>query len=334
MNVLVTGASGFIGSFLVEEAVRRGMTAWAGIRATSSRAYLRDEHIHFVTLNLEKKDLLREQLREHRDRYGKWDYIIHCAGVTKCRNKADFDRINFDSTRSFAELLTELDMVPRQFIYISSLSVYGPVHEKDYRPITENDEPKPDTAYGLSKLKSERYIKSLADFPYVIFRPTGVYGPRERDYFMMAQSVKRHVDVAVGFRRQVITFIYVKDLVQAVYRAIDKGVVRREYFVNDGFNYDSRAFSDLLQKELGVKTVVHITFPLFVLKTVSVIAEFVSACLGKSSTLNRDKYKIMKQRNWQCDIAPLVDELGFKPEYDLARGVKESIAWYKKEKWL
>ena len=56
MNVLVTGASGFIGSFLVEEAVRRGMTAWAGVRATSSRAYLRDEHIHFATLNLDKKD--------------------------------------------------------------------------------------------------------------------------------------------------------------------------------------------------------------------------------------------------------------------------------------
>ena len=89
MNVLVTGASGFIGSFLVEEAVRRGMTAWAGVRATSSRAYLRDEHIYFATLNLDKKDLLREQLREHRDRYGKWDYIIHCAGVTKCRNKAE-----------------------------------------------------------------------------------------------------------------------------------------------------------------------------------------------------------------------------------------------------
>ena len=279
-------------------------------------------------------DHLEAQLKQYKEINGRWDCIIHCAGVTKCLDKSDFEKGNYWATRCFIETLIRQDMLPRQFIYISSLSVYGPVHEKDYRPITENDEPKPDTAYGLSKLKSERYIKSLADFPYVIFRPTGVYGPRERDYFMMAQSVKRHVDVAVGFRRQVITFIYVKDLVQAVYRAIDKGVVRREYFVSDGFNYDSRAFSDLLQKELGVRTVVHITFPLFVLKTVSVIAEFVSACLGKSSTLNRDKYKIMKQRNWQCDIAPLVDELGFKPEYDLARGVKESIAWYKKEKWL
>ncbi len=334
MNVLVTGASGFIGSFLVEEAIRRGMTVWAGIRATSSRAYLRDEHILFVTLDLDKRGLLREQLREHCDRYGKWDYIIHCAGVTKCRNKNDFDRVNFDSTRSFIEFLTELNMVPRLFIYISSLSVYGPVHEKNYQLITENDEPKPDTAYGLSKLKSERYIKSLTDFPYVIFRPAGVYGPRERDYFMMARLVKRHLNVSVGFKRQVITFVYVKDLVQAVFRAIDKSVVRRGYFVSDGNAYNSRAFSDLLQKELGVKTVYHITFPLFVLKTVSVIAGFVSACIGKSSTLNRDKYKIMKQRNWQCDIAPLVNELGFKPEYDLARGVKESIAWYKKEKWL
>lgn len=61
----------------------------------------------------------------------------------------------------------------------------------------------------------------MKDFPYVIFRPTGVYGPRERDYFLMAESIARHLDFAAGFRRQDITFVYVKDLVQAVYLAIE-----------------------------------------------------------------------------------------------------------------
>ena len=64
------------------------------------------------------------------------------------------------------------------------------------------------------------------------------------------------------------------------------------------------------------------------------LAEKVAAQLGKSSTLNGDKYKIMKQRNWQCDISPLVNELGYRPDYNLERGVKEIVAWYKNEKWL
>ena len=187
----------------------------------------------------------------------------------------------------------------------------------------------------MSKLKAERFLlASPKDFPYVIFRPTGVYGPRERDYFLMAKSIDRHVDVAVGFRRQDLTFIFVKDLVQAVFGAIDRGGTRRAYFVSDGQVYASRAFSDYIQRELGRRGVVHLTLPLGVVRCVSAIAETVAGWMGRSSTLNRDKYNIMKQRNWQCDIRPLVDELGFCPEYDLERGVKESIAWYKKEGWL
>ena len=42
----------------------------------------------------------------------------------------------------------------------------------------------------------------------------------------------------------------------------------------------------------------------------------------------------MKQRNWQCDITPAREELGYTPQYDLERGVKETIAWYKREEWL
>jgi nucleoside-diphosphate-sugar epimerase len=64
------------------------------------------------------------------------------------------------------------------------------------------------------------------------------------------------------------------------------------------------------------------------------VAERMARLAGKSSTLNGDKYKIMKQRNWRCDITPAERELGYKPEYNLERGVKETIDWYKKEGWL
>ena len=335
MKILVTGASGFIGSFMAEEALRRGMDTWAGVRRSSSRAYLADERIRFAELDLEHPERLALQLERHKREHGGWDYVVHCAGATKCRRKEDFDRINHEATRHRVRRRTELAMGPRQFICISSLSVYGPGHEADYAPIGESDTPRPDTAYGRSKLLAERCLTDNAapSFPYVIFRPTGVYGPRERDYYLMAKCVARGLDVAVGSRRQDLTFVYVKDLVQAVFRAIDRGVTRRAYFVSDGNTYSARTFGSLLARELG-RRVVHVTLPLAVVRVVSVLAETLAGWAGRSSTLNRDKYNIMKQRNWRCDIRPLRDELGYVPGYDLERGVKETVAWYKQEGWL
>lgn len=333
-KVLVTGASGFIGSFLVEGALERDMNVWAGVRSTSSRKYLKDERIGFAELDFACPDKLKEQLARHKAEHGGWDYIIHCAGVTKCLHKEDFDRGNYEATRHLVEALQALGMTPKLFVYISSLSIFGPTREQDYMPICEQDTPRPNTAYGVSKLKSERYLRSLPGFPVVIFRPTGVYGPRERDYFLLAKSIRKHIDFAAGFRRQDITFVYIKDLVQAVYLSIEQEKCDRSYFVSDGQVYSSRAFSDLIQKELGNPWVLRIKCPLFILKVVSLLAEFSARCLGKTSTLNGDKYKIMKQRNWQCDISPLVDELGYHPRYPLDKGVKEIIAWYKKEGWL
>ena len=333
-NILVTGASGFIGSFLVEGALERGMQVWAGVRKSSSRKYLQDDRIQFAELDFGNKDKLKEQLSAHKQEHNGWDAVIHCAGVTKCKNREDFDKGNYQATVNLVEALKELDMVPQHFIYISSLSIFGPIHEDTYQPISEADEAQPNTAYGVSKLKSEKYLQALEGFPYVIYRPTGVYGPRERDYFLMAKSIKQHIDFAPGFKRQDLTFIYVKDLVQAVYLSIEKNVTRRAYFVSDGQVYSARSFSDLIQKELGNPWVIHIKCPLIVLKVVSLLAETVAGWFGKVSTLNGDKYNIMKQRNWQCDITPLIKELGYQPEYLLDRGVKEIIAWYKKEKWL
>ena len=334
MKILVTGASGFIGSFLVEGGLERGMQVWAGVRQSSSRKYLQDERIRFAELDFTDSDHLEEQLKRHKKEHDGWDCIIHCAGVTKCLHQADFEIGNYWATRHFVEVLIRLDMVPRQFVYLSSLSVYGPIHERDYLPIGECDTPQPNTAYGVSKLHTEAYIRSLENLPWVIFRPTGVYGPRERDYFLMIKSISRHFDIAAGFKRQDLTFVYVADLVQAVYSALAKGVVCRSYFVSDGQVYSSRTFSDLVRKELGNPWVIRFICPLALLRVISFVAENVSRLSGKTSTLNGDKYKIMKQRNWRCDITPLVEELDYRPRYSLEKGVKEIIAWYKKEGWL
>lgn len=330
-KILITGASGFIGSFIVEEALKRGYETWAAVRKTSSRDYLQDKRIHFIELNLGSEDELREQLRGF-----EFDYIVHAAGATKCLHKEDFYRTNTEGTINLLREVRNLQMPVKKFVFISSLSVFGAIKESEpYEDICDTDTPQPNTEYGKSKLAAEEQIKEVAgSIPYVFLRPTGVYGPREKDYFLMAKSIKGHTDFAVGYRRQDITFVFVKDLVQAVFLAIDKAESGKAYFLSDGNVYSSSEFSDLIREELGKPWWIRVTAPIAVLKIVTLLGDLWGRLTGKISALNNDKYYILRQRNWRCDIEPARKELGYAPEYDLKRGVKETIAWYKEHKWL
>ena len=342
-SVLITGASGFVGSFIVQCALEQGFEVWAAVRKGSSRDYLKDPRIHFFYLDLSSDDRLEESLEEHRQYYGAWDYVIHAAGATKCRTKSDFYRTNTDGTLRLARLLVKTSCLAGRFVFISSLSIMGAIREKgarrqdspwQYQPILDTDAPVPNTVYGKSKWKAEQGLRDIEGLDYVVLRPTGVYGPRDKDYFLMAKSIAGHVDFAVGYRRQEITFIYVQDLAEAAISALTKGEKGKAYFLTDGEVYTSRTFSDLLQQEMGVHRVLHITAPVWVLYLVSVVAETFAAWRKKSSTLNTDKYRIMKQRNWQCDISAAQRDLGFAPKFNLKRGVRAAVAWYKQEQWI
>ena len=180
MKILITGAGGFIGGFIVEEALSRGYETWAGVRKTTSREHLSDPAIRFIDFNYGNKKILTDQLLSHKGEYGAWDYIVYNLGVTKCKNPDDFDRINYGFVKNFTEALVETEMVPKQFIMTSSLGAWGVGDEKNFTPIRPTDTPHPNTRYGKSKLKAERHLESLEGFPYVVMRPTGVYGPYER----------------------------------------------------------------------------------------------------------------------------------------------------------
>ena len=328
-KVLVTGASGFIGSFIVEEALRRGFEVWAAVRRSSSRQFLQDERIHFIELDLGSEERLKEQLKGC-----PFDYVVHAAGVTKSLRKEDFRRINTEGTKHLVRAITALQMPLKRLVYISSLSIMGAIREEQpYTEIREDDRPLPNTAYGQSKLEAEQWLETQP-LPYVILRPTGVYGPRERDYFMMAKSIKAHTDFAVGFKQQDITFVYVTDVVQAVFLAMEKGQTGRKYFLSDGEVYQSSTFSDLIRRELGNPWWIRITAPLWLLRIITFCGEYIGHLTGKVTALNNDKYNIMKQRNWRCDIEPARRELGYEPRVKLEEGVQRSIQWYKENKWL
>lgn len=333
-KILITGASGFIGSAIVSKALELGYETWAGIRASSNRDRLQDKRINFIDLNYADTNTLTNELVSFASKNGKFDAIVHVAGITQAIRKKDFDKINFLYTKNFVDALVHADMVPKTFVFMSSLGAIGVGDEINYEPMQWDKTPNPNTAYGESKLLAENYMKSTPNFPYVILRPTGVYGPNDKDYLILMKAVKKGVNVGAGFKKQLLSFIYVNDLVDIVFLSIDKGIARKEYFVSDGCSYTDDEFNKIVQRALNRKRVLRLKIPLFLVKAASHVSEKIGELLNKSVTFNTDKYKIMKQRNWTCDIGPLQKELNFTPQIYLEEGVEKTIAWYKEKRWL
>ena len=333
-SILITGAGGFIGGFLVEEALHRGYETWAAVRSTTSREFLQDERIHFIELDYSDQTNLENTLSQHLTEHGKWDYVVHNLGVTKSTNYLDFEQVNYGYLKALIDALKATEMTPDVFLLMSSLSVMGPGDETNYQPFKSTDVPLPNTYYGVSKLKAETYLSSVEGFLYTIFRCTGVYGPRERDYYLMIKSIKRGFDFSLGFDKQMLTFIYVNDLVKAVMDALEQGPLRKAYFISENKAYTQQEFRKIVCEELGKKHVIPVTCPLWVVKRVCAIAEWLGKVTLKASTLNRDKFKILKQRNWQCDTSEARNDFNFNPKYALRDGIREAIAWYREAGWL
>jgi nucleoside-diphosphate-sugar epimerase len=333
-RILITGASGFIGGFLVAEALRRGYDVWAGVRSGSSRAHLQNKHIRFIDLPYDDAGALTKQLCEIVATTGRWHYVIHNAGITKSLHSSDFYRINAVYTHRLIESLAEAACKPDKFLLMSSLSACSPTNESSFRPIRLDDEQRPDSVYGKSKLQAEQFVKAQTYFPYVILRPTGVYGPEDKDYLLEIQNIKRGFDFKVGMKPQRITFIYVKDLAASALLALEnESAYNRSYFVADGEVYTDEAFAAMIKKLIGRRFVLRLRIPYWICYVACVCSEMVGRIIGQPMTLNTDKYKILKQRNWICETEPTYRALNFIPKYNLKEGLEETIR-YNREKGL
>lgn len=330
-SILIIGAGGFIGGFIAKAALLRGLRTWVAVRESTSRRYLDDPRLNFVVLDYEDSAMMKEALTAAAPEGG-WDYMIWNLGATKCANFADFNRINYVYLRDFVRVLGDCALYPERFLFMSSLSALGPTDEKNYTPITSSAIPSPNTRYGLSKIKAEIFLETVPDLPWIIFRPTGVYGPHEQDYLMMVKSIDAHWDFGVGYRRQMLTFIYVEDLVNAMFDALDAGVVHRKYIISEPAAYSQAEFRRMVAAALGRRFVIPVRLPLWMAYIASVVAEKWGIARMKPSTLNRDKFKIMRQRNWNCDVSDAVRDFGFHADYPLSRGIGETVRAYKAEK--
>lgn len=327
-RLLVVGAGGFIGGFICREGLARGMKVTAAVRESTSRRYLGDARLEFLVLDYDAPSQMEKAICEA----PAWDYVIYNLGATKAATFPEFNLVNFEYLRRFVEILKKTDHVPAGFLFMSSLSAIGPGDEKNYTPLSASTPPNPNTRYGLSKIKAEQYLEFQSGIPYIIFRPTGVYGPHEKDYLMMIKSIDSHFDFGVGYRPQMLTFIYVDDLVSAMFDALASGITGKKYIISEERSYTQKEFRKIVADELGVKWVIPVKLPMWAVWCASFVAEKIGHFRARPSTLNRDKFKIMRQRNWNADVSDARRDFGFTTRFPLREGIRQTVRAYRGEK--
>ncbi|MGV3529062.1 MAG: NAD-dependent epimerase/dehydratase family protein [Flavisolibacter sp.] len=332
-RILITGATGFIGSFLVEEALSRGFEVIAGIRASSSKKYLEQLDIDYAVLDLSDPEKLKQQLQDLQQSLP-FSYVIHNAGITQESRTDSFIRSNYHYTRHLAQAAGHAAGDLKKFVLVSSLAAYGPGALQPMIPIRCSDEKRPMTDYGRSKMLAEQYVSAQDKFPYLVVNPTAVYGPRDRGFLPFFKMITRGLEGYVGKAGQQTSMIYVKDLARAIVSLAGSEAENRSFFVSDGEAYAKEFLGETARKILQKKTFrLHLPLPA-VKATVGVTDRVHRLFRGYQPFLNREKLNEISQPNWLCDSSETWQTINDTPRYLVEEGFRETIEWYKKEKWL
>ncbi|MCS7035554.1 MAG: NAD(P)-dependent oxidoreductase [Saprospiraceae bacterium] len=327
-RLLITGANGFIGSALTDAALARGWEVTAAVRPNSDRTYLQDRRLRFVHLPYHTPPALAEMLRQQ----GRFDYVAHIAGATKALRSEDYFRINTDYTRHLAEALVEEDLRPQCFLFLSSLAALGPATNAER--VRPDQPPMPVTTYGASKRAAEEHLEALTGrLPWVVVQPTAVFGPRDRDLFQFVQLVNHGLELYIGLTPQRASFIYVSDLVALMLAALERGLQGRKYIAADGRDYTTDDLGEAVRTALGRRTL-RLRLPLAGVQAIAALSEWAGKWQGKMPALNREKLRELGGANWHCDTSETFSLLNFQPQYDLYRGMEETVKWYRQHGWL
>ena len=320
MKALVTGATGFIGSHLVDSLLREGFDVTCLVRSSSSLRY-----IEGLNLRLFEGDCcLPDSLCKI---FGSYDYIFHIAGLTKAKTQDDFYNANVAGTENLLQAIMKAKKTIKRFFYLSSLAATGPSH--DGAPLDENCEPMPVSVYGRSKYEGERLVYSYRnELPVTIIRPPAVYGPKDKDLLVFFKMVKTGLIPYWG--KSFYSFIYVEDLVNGIIQSsLSKETEGEIFFISDGSIYSSdeiiEAISNAIQKK-PFKLVV----PGFIMPFLGSLSERSK----KINIINSDKIKELRYKNWTCNSTKINKLINFAPKVKMKEGAEWTANWYRIHKWL
>jgi nucleoside-diphosphate-sugar epimerase len=328
LNILVTGATGFIGRQLVPTLLQKGYTVSCLARSTSRRPDNFTDSVHWVLGDLLDKQSLVEAC-------GGVDAVVHLGGAIKASDAKMFFSINVDGTRNILEALVQAGNPHARFIYFSSQAALGPAPTP--KPLTEESKSHPVSAYGQSKFQAEQIVQEYnKQLCCVILRPSVVYGPGDRESLAFFKIAKYHINPIIGFKPKYIDIIHVEDLVQIVLSVLKEDIKSGEIFnINDGQNGGYSVNAVVRHAAEALKTwTAPVYIPLPVLKIAAILSGTLSKISGRSAMFNSDKYREIAAQYWLFCSEKVSATLGYTPKYNIENGFLTTALWYKKHKWL
>ncbi|MDX1739648.1 MAG: NAD-dependent epimerase/dehydratase family protein, partial [Rhodothermales bacterium] len=229
-TAFVTGGTGFVGSHLVEELLRRGYAEIRCLVRTDPK-WLADFDVTVVRGDLGENTDLESALRDV-------THVYHVAGLTRSKDDAEFVRANVDGTlrllRAVETARPDIDRV----LVTSTLAVVGTCSV----PIATEETPmNPVSGYGRSKAVMERRMAEVDDagrsffdrLPLTVIRPPAVYGPREQDILTFFKTVNRGLCPIIGGDEvDLISLVHVDDLVGGMVDAAEsRATIGETYFL-------------------------------------------------------------------------------------------------------
>jgi nucleoside-diphosphate-sugar epimerase len=322
MKALVTGATGFVGSHLVEALLGRGVEVTALARSPEKAALLTAAGVRVVSGHLHHQVALEQAAWNQ-------DIIYHVAGIVAARNEAEFLRANRDGTRNIVAA-AEVGGSPR-LVVVSSLAAGGPAPRG--LPLDGSESPRPVTAYGRSKLEAEQVVRA-SRLPWTIVRPPIVYGPRDREVLKVFRIARLGIAPVFGDGAQELSAVHAADLATALIAAGEAGAsVGQTYNACHPEVFTSSEFTRAIGAAMG-RSVRACRIPPVLGRALLSVTETSARFAGYTTILTADKAREFFQPAWTGDPARLIRDCGWRPVYDLRRGLTHTYQWYRKAGWL
>lgn len=328
MTILVTGATGFLGSHIAEQLSMAGRPVRALVRKSSNLKFL--STLSGIELAYGSVDDAESCRRAAEGATG----IIHAAGLVKAKNADEFRKINTDGTENLLVAAQKSGSVKR-FVFVSSLAAGGP-SDAAGTPVRVGEETAPVTAYGRSKLAAEKILEAhKGSMHSVILRPPAIYGPRDGEILVFFKAVKNGVLPLTNPLDAKYSMIYGPDCAAACIRALDADVeTGTVLYIDDGNPPSFRQMIELVEKALGKKAWIRFPLPQAVVRGAAAATELYGKATNQAVMFTLDKCNELHAPGWVCDGSRARDVLGWAPRVQYAEGVKLTADWYRREGWL
>lgn len=323
---LVTGASGFVGSHLVDALLGRGWRVRCLVRRTSDTRWLAVSRVELAYGDVGSSSPAGVAALQHAARGAA--AVFHLAALTSAARSDDYERVNVGGTQRVADAVRH-SSPEALFVLCSSLAAAGPPRRG--RPAREEDDEHPVSAYGRSKLASERVLGERG-LRHVVVRPPAVYGPRDVDILAAFRLQARGLALRLGPRAQRLSLVHARDLAHGLATAAERGALGR-YYMSDGVVHTWEEVVDGMAAAVG-RRARSVAVPRAAALAVAHADRARARWLGGKPLLTPDRVRELSEPEWTCDDSRARRELGYASSVELCDGLSETAAWYRAQGWL